>query len=211
MRHGGLVWIALSLVLGCGGGGAQTVRARPGGPDVGTPPGGNGNRPASALEDIDAQLETASAISSSPEIPVSGAGFMPQPIVRSGTAGAKGAVSARDGSSLDPSGMAGCIGSFPATAQHQIILAAPIPLLRVLVDSPTNDLTLAVRTPDGVWHCNDDSGDPGNGLNPTVELYAPPPGTIEVWVGTYSPIFPGPTYQLGVTERPGFASDVLRQ
>jgi hypothetical protein len=90
-------------------------------------------------------------------------------------------------------------------------LGGPIDLLRVLVDSDGNDLTLAVRTPDGQWHCNDDSGDPMNGLNPAVDLYSPPAGQIEVWVGTYSPYYSGAAYQLGVTEQPGYASDFLRR
>jgi hypothetical protein len=145
--------------------------------------------------------------STADEIVVSGHGFTPQPAIRSGTAGATDPTTARDGQSLDPS----CIGTFPSAPQHVIKLGSRIDVLRVLVDSDGNDLTLAIRTPDGAWHCNDDSGDPMNGLNPTVELYSPPAGEIEVWVGVYSSYYSGAQYQLGVTEQQGvYASDVLR-
>lgn len=207
MRLGGLAWVALVIVAGCGAA-AAPVRTRPTGPDVGTPPGGNANHVASAddEDDADADADQTAGTAIADEILVTGHGFVPQPIVRSGIAGSVDTSAARSGSELDPS----CIGTFPSTAQHVIKLGGRMDLLRVLVDSPGNDLTLAVRTSDGVWHCNDDSGDPQNGLNPTVEIYSPPVGEIEVWVGTYSSYGAGASYQLGVTELPGYASDFLR-
>jgi hypothetical protein len=209
MRHGGLVLIAITM-LACGGATTVSERSRPIGPDEGAPPGGNGNHLASAdeVEEVDAGPV---APPSADEIIVTGRGFLPQPVIRTGVAGATDAATARDGSVLDPTGAAGCIGTFPSSEQHVIKLGGPIDLLRVLVDTDSSDLTLAVRTPDGLWHCNDDSGDPMNGLNPTVELYAPPPGQIEVWVGTYSAYYSGAPYRLGVTEQPGWASDFLRR
>jgi len=209
MRHGGSVLFAIVMMTGCGGA-TGTVRSRPTGPDVGTPAGGNGNHVASAADPTDVGAEPVAAPPEADEIIVSGRGFMPQPIVRSGTAGAVDPATARDGSTLDPTGAGGCIGTFPSSPQHVIKLGGAIDLLRVLVDSDGNDLTLAVRTPDGVWHCNDDSGDPANGLNPTVELYGPTPGQIEIWVGTYSSYYSGAQYRLGVTEQQGYASDFLR-
>lgn len=137
---------------------------------------------------------------------VTGRGFMPQPVVRTGMAGSVDATTARDGGTLSPD----CVGTFPSAPQHVIKLGGAIDLLRILVDSDGSDLTLAVHTADGTWHCNDDSGDPMNGLNPTVELYSPAAGQIEVWVGTYSTYYSGAQYTLGVTEQQGYASDFLR-
>jgi hypothetical protein len=208
MRHGGLVLVAIAAVIGCGGATAETARVHRTGPDIGTPPGGNGNHVATADEitDADAGSDADAGVPVPGEILVTGRGFMPQPAIRSGTAGSVDPAAARDGSSLDPS----CIGTFPSAPQHIIKLGGPMDLLRVLVDSDGNDLTLAVHTPDGVWHCNDDSGDPMNGLNPTVEIYSPMAGEIEVWVGTYSSYSAGAPYRLAVTEHPGYASDFLR-
>ncbi len=157
-------------------------------------------------DDADTDAGTGAALVSADEILVAGHGFMPQTIVRTGTAGATDSSTARDGSSFDPS----CIGTFPPSPQHVVKLGGRLDVLRVLVDTPSSDLTLAIRTSDGVWHCNDDSGDPQNGLNPTVELYAPPVGQIEIWVGTYSSYYSGAQYTLGVTEQYGYASDFLR-
>ncbi len=208
MRHGGLVLIGVATWLGCGGGTADGPRARPTGPDIGAPAGGNGNHVAVADDDADddTDADAGTAAAAVDEILVSGRGFMPQPVVRTGAAGATDPSVARDGSSFDGS----CIGTFPSAPQHVVKLGGPIDVLRVLVDSDGNDLTLAVRTPDGVWHCNDDSQDPMNSLNPTVELDSPPAGQIEIWVGTYSAYYSGASYTLGVTEQMGYASALLR-
>lgn len=61
-----------------------------------------------------------------------------------------------------------------------------------------NDTTLVVSAPDGVWHCNDDSG---GALNPSVTFDHPQAGRYEIWVGT----FDGPTNypaELTISERP---------
>lgn len=211
MRHGAWVALVLGLTLGCGGG-AVTVATRPTGPDVGAPEGGNSNHAGG--DDDETPTDGAGATSGDDagtsvvdEILVTGHGFTPQVIRREGTAGSMDPATARDGSSLDPSGS--CVGTFPASAQHVVKLERTLDVLRVLVHSPSNDLTLAVRTADGQWHCNDDSGDPMNGLNPTVELYSPPPGVTEIWVGTYSSSYTGAQYRLGVTEQYGYPSDFL--
>ncbi len=44
------------------------------------------------------------------------------------------------------------------------------------------DTALAVRAPDGSWHCNDDA--PGRGLDPTVSFDSPRSGAYQIWVGT---------------------------
>lgn len=43
------------------------------------------------------------------------------------------------------------------------------------------DTTVAVRTPNGQWICNDDS----NGLNPMVAIEAPRNGRYQIWVGRF--------------------------
>ncbi|MFY0663065.1 MAG: hypothetical protein JXQ97_00450 [Natronospirillum sp.] len=43
------------------------------------------------------------------------------------------------------------------------------------------DLTLVVRGPDDIWHCNDDF----EGLNPGLSINGAIDGTYAVWVGTY--------------------------
>ena len=57
------------------------------------------------------------------------------------------------------------------------------------------DLTLAVRGPDGVVTCDDDGAD---GANPGITLSDAPAGTYEIWVGTYSPGVGHPTTVLHV-------------
>lgn len=136
-------------------------------------------------------------------ITISGPGFAPDPTTSSAQAG--GSVEA---STLAPS--AGCVGSIPAAPQHTVHLGAALPLLRVLVNS-TEDLTLVVRAPDGTFHCNDDSADPANGLNPLVEITNAQPGDYSVYVGAYSESAMLVTYSIGLTAMPGtFPSAVVR-
>ena len=44
------------------------------------------------------------------------------------------------------------------------------------------DTTLVVRAPNGLWYCDDDSG---QGLNPSVRFNTPMSGLYDIWVGTY--------------------------
>ncbi len=203
MRIGGVLFVSALVACGPSVPGSAATGGTSGG-DVGAPSGGNGNGAGMlAAGDDPSSTQTMPVVATAQEILVSGRGFSPQPAIRAGTAGAPSGV---DGSSLAPE----CVGQFPSSPQHVIKLGGPIDLLRIVVDSDGNDLTLAVRTADGVFHCNDDSGDPMNGLNPTVELQSPMPGSIEVWVGTYSEYYTGAQYRLGVTEQSGYASDLLR-
>jgi hypothetical protein len=206
MRHGGLIVLMMSLATACGATSTPEARHAQSG-EVGAPPGGNTNHVATEDELATQEVDGGTPTLAADEIIVSGRGFLPPLLVRTGIAGSSDPTTARAGSSFDPSY---CIGTFPSRPQHVVKLGGRIDLLRIVVDSPGNDLTLAVHTPDGQWHCNDDSGDPGNGLNPTVELSSPPVGEIEVWVGTYSSYATGATYTVGVTEQPGYASDLLR-
>lgn len=104
-----------------------------------------------------------------------------------------------------------CIGQFPAEPQHTVTVGAAIPMLRVLVNGGASaDTTLAVRRPDGSVVCNDDSGDPGNGLNPVVELANAAPGAYQVYVGGYSSGDTWAAYNLGFGEAAGqFPSQVV--
>ncbi len=53
--------------------------------------------------------------------------------------------------------------------------------LYLSVDSMA-DTTLVVRGPNGVYYCDDDSGE---GVNPSVQLNTPLSGSYQIWVGTY--------------------------
>jgi hypothetical protein len=122
-------------------------------------------------------------------IAVAGPGFTFAPV--RGTAGGL-----TDGAQMGE----GCIGSFPTAAQHTLQVGAVVPHLRVLVNAGSADTTLAIRTPDGRTLCNDDSGDPGNSLNPVVDIENAPAGAYQVFVGGYSAGDSWATYQLGLSE-----------
>ncbi|MBX7197272.1 MAG: hypothetical protein K1X94_34800 [Sandaracinaceae bacterium] len=129
---------------------------------------------------------------SSTPIAIAGPGFTFAPVT-----GRAGGV--QPGASLG----ADCIGNFPTAPQHTLELGAAIPRLRILVNAgPSADTTIAVRTPDGHTVCNDDSGDPGNGLNPVAVIENAAPGTYQVFVGGYEVGDAASAYRLGVTEAP---------
>jgi hypothetical protein len=95
-------------------------------------------------------------------------------------------------STMDPSCYA---GHYTVAPSHVLTLSAPMPYVRIMAYSAAGtDLTLLVRSPNGIVTCNDDS----DGLNPTVELNGAMPGDYQVYVGTYSAPGPEP-YQLGVS------------
>jgi hypothetical protein len=133
-------------------------------------------------------------------VTLAGPGFAAQTV--HGTAGGP-----TEGSALG----ADCIGQFPASPQHTVTVSAAIPMLRVLVNAGSSaDTTLAVRRPDGTVVCNDDSGDPGNGLNPVVELANAAPGAYAIYVGGYSAGDTWASYNLGFSEAAGqFPSQVV--
>jgi hypothetical protein len=136
-------------------------------------------------------------------IVISGPGFTPDPTTSSGQAG--GAMLA---SSLAPND--GCVGSIPNEPQHMLRLRSTLPLLRVLVNS-TDDMTLVVRAPDGTFHCNDDSGDPTNGLNPMLDISGAPAGDYAIYVGAYGEQAMLVTYSIGFTTTPNtYPSQVIR-
>ena len=131
--------------------------------------------------------------SASSAVTLSGPGFSATTV--RGTAGGPQPGSALGGD---------CIGQFPASAQHTVTVGAAIPMLRVLVNGgPDADTTLAVRRPDGTVLCNDDSGDPGNSLNPVIEIANAAPGEYQVYVGGYSTGDTWSSYALGFSEQAG--------
>ncbi len=46
-----------------------------------------------------------------------------------------------------------------------------------------DDAVMAVRTPDGRWYCDDDTG---GDSDPLIDIPAPPGGTYQVWLGSFS-------------------------
>lgn len=59
------------------------------------------------------------------------------------------------------------------------------------------DTVLLVATPDGTFHCNDDS----LGLNPALSFEEPQAGAYNIWVGTYAETGSDfPLAELGITE-----------
>jgi hypothetical protein len=112
-------------------------------------------------------------------------GFLPDPRVFTGLSG--GIVRAQ---SINPA----CGGYISPTPNHTLTLTTPFNFLRIWARSD-GDTTLFVRTPTGQVFCADDT----YGLNPGVDLRGLPPGTYQVFVGSYSATARYP-YELGVTE-----------
>jgi hypothetical protein len=81
---------------------------------------------------------------------------------------------------LNPAGYCAGFGRFDAP-DAVLTLAEGQRNLAVYARSEV-DLTLAVRTPEGQWYCNDDSF----GLNPAVQVYGASAGDYLVYVGAYS-------------------------
>src|SRR5262249_8203043 len=74
----------------------------------------------------------------------------------------------------------GCNGSMPLAPQLVLRTTHSV-ALRIHPRATSGDLVLAVQTPDGRTHCDDDSG---GSRDPLVSALSPP-GDIRVWVGTY--------------------------
>jgi hypothetical protein len=121
---------------------------------------------------------------------IAGHGFAPITTL-TGVAGATGART---------SGRAGCAGYYTARPQHVLTVENDVGSVEIRAFAvPNGDLTLAVRTSDGMWHCNDDGGRAPNALDPIVALSASPHGRVEVWVGTFGP-YAEIEYRLDVRE-----------
>lgn len=81
---------------------------------------------------------------------------------------------------VDLSNVDGCRG-FVSVAPQVVVNAPAAERTRFVTRSEGVDLVMAVRTPDGVLHCDDDSGE---GLNPQLDLTLPS-GRTAVWVGGF--------------------------
>lgn len=122
------------------------------------------------------------------------AGFRPDPMILTGSAGGPLRADSIDGS---------CRGWITPQPTHVVMAQSGFPNLRFVV-SASHDTTLVVQYPDGRIACNDDGG---GSLNPLVEGPSGP-GPIRVWVGSYSSGRSGP-YTLGLTEIPGITASSL--
>lgn len=72
--------------------------------------------------------------------------------------------------------------------------------LSFYVDSGA-DTVLLINTPDGQFHCNDDS----SGLNPSLTFEDAQPGQYDIWVGTYADLGDEyPPAELAITEAEPF-------
>lgn len=57
--------------------------------------------------------------------------------------------------------------------------------IEFVADQQTDDAILIVKSPDGVWHCNDDAHDAT--LDPYIEFNSPIEGRYDIWVGSHDP------------------------
>lgn len=120
--------------------------------------------PAAAAQDISATPVYGTLDLSS--------GFSPDPQVRSLSAGGSHRTS-----------LGGCDAYIYSAAPDYDLnyRAGSLPL--IISATSDSDVLLLVNTPDGRWHCDDDSGD---GLDPMLTFSSPQSGNYNIWVGTYS-------------------------
>ncbi|MGF1467948.1 MAG: hypothetical protein ACFCGT_17645 [Sandaracinaceae bacterium] len=128
-----------------------------------------------------------------------GQGFSPDPRVMTGTAGGGTDATAWGGD---------CAGMVPSQPQHTLEVTHAFPGLKIAAiptgDSEDADLTIAVRTPDGTYWCNDDY----DGLDPMVGQ-AYPAGTYGIFVGLLGE--GTAAYKLGISELVPFEPSTLRE
>lgn len=116
---------------------------------------------------------------------------MPDPAMASGSFG--GPISASSISS-------GCAGHVSANPSHLVTVTSYISGLRFVVNGDA-DTTLLVQWPDGHFDCNDDGG----GYPHPLVTGSTGPGTIRVWVGSYSSGSTG-RYTMAVTTNPSITA-----
>ncbi|WP_395942960.1 hypothetical protein [Brevundimonas sp.] len=125
-------------------------------------------------------------------------GFTPDPWTKSILAG--GSVPASAAKS-------GCEGSVSAAPDLQLNFTAGELDLTVKATA-SEDVTLLINTPSGVWYCDDDGG---GDLNPMVTIPNPEDGRYDIWVGTYDDAMVQSTLQIselgGSDETGGGAPD----
>ena len=100
-------------------------------------------------------------------------GFTPDPYV----------VNVMSGGTINAAGIGGACRGFISNAPDFDLYFTGGSSLPLLISVASNaDTTLVVRAPDGLWYCDDDSG---QGLNPAVRFNNPRSGLYDIWVGTY--------------------------
>lgn len=117
------------------------------------------------------------------------AGFEPDPFT----------VSVLGGGPVDMSSVnADCNGFVATRASYTLRYTANVADFPALYIGATSDAdtTIAVRTPNGQWVCNDDS----NGLNPLVAIQQPRNGRYQIWVGRYGTADENASAQLFISE-----------
>ena len=110
-------------------------------------------------------------------------GFTPDPYQVNVSSGGK-----TDASSLGSP----CTGNIANAPDIRVVYSnGSLPL--IISANSEFDTTLVVNAPDGLWYCDDDSGE---GVNPSVRFNKPMSGRYEIWVGTYS----GADYRAAVVD-----------
>ncbi len=101
-----------------------------------------------------------------------------------------------------------CVGHFADAPDLRVHFVPLEDLPLTFYVEARDDTVLLVNTPDGQWHCNDDS----SGLNPALTFDDPLEGQYDIWVGTFAPTngdYPPAT--LSITELGAFAGSFERQ
>lgn len=100
------------------------------------------------------------------------AGFLPDPYQ----------VNLSSGGNTDASNIGSpCTGMIANAPDVRLVYSSGSSPLIISVNS-SSDTTLVVNAPDGLWYCDDDTGE---GVNPSVRFNKPMSGRYEIWVGTY--------------------------
>jgi len=116
------------------------------------------------------------------------AGFSPDPNVANVNAG---------GSDRNPISGAGCTGYLTASAPDLKLNYTAGSLGLTLSATADRDLSMVVRTPDGTWLCDDDSGE---GLDPLITISNPRSGEYAIWVATFSQTDQRPQSRVTISE-----------
>lgn len=101
-----------------------------------------------------------------------GAGFTPDPFVRSITAGGTTSIENCGGT-----GWAGYVTTRPDFDLYWRGASAQLTIAAVTA----SDAVLLVNAPDGTWYYNDDY----RGTNPAVTIVNPQEGLYDIWIGSY--------------------------
>lgn len=102
-------------------------------------------------------------------------GFAPDPNV----------VRVRAGGTIDASRInTRCRGYISNAPDVRLNFVGGSSLPLIISAASATDTTLVVNGPDGLWYCDDDSGE--QGMNPQVRFNNVQSGRYEIWVGVYA-------------------------